>query len=195
MDKIQEYYKNSIIANLCSEYKGMWQSAHGDKLELLKLSLCQQAIPHVVTFAYNGTGITKDYVEKEFADYINGYTVHNADGVSGYTYGLFVDYDYDNDLVADKDVCSIMWTVGASVLVPKTKCPTLYVSNRSNVHLVCDGFNSVKVYLFDKSTITIEDADENCTITVYQYSDDSTVEIGKYCLTEKVNIFKKQLKL
>ena len=195
MDRLQEYYKNSIMDNLCQEYKGMWQSASHDPLSLVRLSLSQQSIPHVATYAFNNKGLTKSYIKKNFSKYINGYTVTDADSVEGYTYGLYVDYDYDQDLIADKDVLHIMWTVGATVLVPSTKCPVVYVSNRSKVHIVCEGYNSVKVYLFDKSEITVEDTDEDTDVTVYRYSDDANVNIGKYCLSKRVRDFRKQLKL
>lgn len=194
MNDIDRYYKESLLANLCGEYKGEWKRAHSDKEKLVRLCLRQQAIPHVATFAYNGKGLTKEFVAKEFADYINGYTVHDADGVKGYTYGLYVDWDYENDIDVNVDVCSVMWTVGANIVIKETKCPVLYVSNRSNVHLVCEGYNSVNVKLFDKSRVTIEDLDENSTVVVYKYSDDASVELGKYCFG-KVKIFNKTLRL
>lgn len=195
MDKIQEYYKNSLLADLCGEYKGQWQSSMHDKEKLLKLALRQQSIPHVASFAYQGKGITKDFVLKEYGDMINGYKVYDCDGVHGYSYSLYVDYDYDNDLVVDVDVAHVMWTIGTTVVIPQTKCPVVYISNRSKVHLVGEGFNSVKIYLFDESEVTLEDLDENSSVLIYKYSDDAKVEIGKYCLTTKVKCFDKQLKL
>lgn len=195
MNEIQNYYKNSLLSDLCGEYKGRWQSSMDDKEELLKLALCQQSIPHVATFAYRGKGITKDFVLKEYADFINGYKVYDCDGVHGYSYSLYVDYDYDNDLVVDTDVSHIMWTVGATVVVPMTKCPVIYVSNRSKLHLVGEGFNSIKIYLFDESEVTLEDIDTDSDILIYKYGKDAKVEIGKYCLTKSVKCFDKELKL
>lgn len=191
MDRIQEYYKNALLADLCQDYKGRWQKASHDKEELLKLAMCQQSIPHVVTFAYQGKGVTKEYVKENFADYINGYTVNDADGVHGYTYGLFVGND---DMMADKDVCSFMWFDG-DVIVPQTKCTTIYVSNKSNVRLVCDGYSNVRVYLFDESTVTLDDVDEESSIIIYRYSDMAKVEVGRYCMSDNVRIFNKELRL
>lgn len=193
MDALGYYYKSALLANLCAEYKGKWQAASHDKLSLLKLSLCQQSIPHVVTFAYEGNGLTKEYVMENFGEYINGYTVEDADDVKGYKYGLYA--DCGDDIVVDKDVCSVMWTDGATIVVPKTKCPTIYVSNKSSVSLVCDGFNEVRVYLFDESEITLEDVDENSGVTIYRYSDNAKVNVGDFCLSKRVREFKKQLKL
>ena len=193
MNAIETYYKNSLLDDLCADYRGRWQRCH-DKESLLKLSLSRQAIPHVVTYAYQGRGLTKDFVLNEYGDYINGYTVHDADGVEGYTTGLYVDYDPNEDLLADKDTVSIMWTVGANIVVPQTKAPTIYISNRSNVHLVGDGFNTININLFDKSKVTIEDLDEESKVVVYKYSDDAKVELGKYCLGS-VKVFPKELRL
>jgi hypothetical protein len=161
---------------------------------LIRLSLNQQALPYVATHAYKGMGLTKDYVKTAFKDYINGRVFNDCDEVDGYTYALYVDWDYENDLDVKTDVASIMWTVGANIVVPTSKCPTLYISNRSNVHLVGDGYNSINIKLFDKSKITIEDLDENSEVVVYKYSDDAQVELGKYCLG-KVKEFRKDLRL
>lgn len=195
MDVIDNYYKNALLDGLCNDYKGYWQRTHGEKENLLKLSLSRQAIPHVVTYAYKGKGITKDFVLKEYDGLINGHTVHDADGVTGYTSGLYVDYDADKDLVADKDTMSIMWTRDASIIVPKTKASTMYISNNSKVNIVCEGFNSITIYLFDESHVTLEDIDEESFVIIYKYSKDATVSKGNYCLCKKVKIFDKELKL
>lgn len=193
-----QFYKaalsGEISTPLCSEYKASWRKCGNDKEMLIRLSLSQQALPFVATHAYQEKGLTKDYVKEHFKDFINGVVFNNCDGVEGYTYGLYVDWDYENDLDVKTDVASIMWTVGANIVVGETKCPTLYISNRSNVHLIGDGYNNVNIKLFDKSKVTIEDLDENSEVVVYKYSDEAKVELGKYCLG-KVKVFKKDLRL
>lgn len=194
-----EFERNALLGNvsgqpLCADYKSALRQCGNDKEMLIRLALRQQSMPFFSTACYKKLGFTKEYIKKEFKDYINGYVVKNADGVDGYTYGLYVDWDYENDLDVDVDVCSVMWTVGANIVVPVTKCTTLYISNRSNVHLVCDGYNTVNIKLFDKSKVTIEDLDEKSNVLVYKYSDDASVELGKFCLG-KVNVFNKELRL
>ena len=193
-----QFYKAALSGELstplCSSYKAAWRKCGDDKEMLIRLSLNQQALPYVATHAYNGMGLTKDYVKTAFKDYINGRVFNDCDEVGGYTYALYVDWDYENDLDVKTDITSIMWTVGANIVVPTSKCPTLYISNRSNVHLVGDGYNSINIKLFDKSKITIEDLDENSEVVVYKYSDDAQVELGKYCLG-KVKEFRKDLRL
>jgi hypothetical protein len=194
MDALNNYYKNSLLGNLCGEYKNRWRVASNDKLELLKLSLCQQSIPHVCTFAYEGKGLTKEYIKENFGAYINGYTVCDADDVKGFKYGLYVDYDFANALFADKNVCSLMWCKDTNVVIPTSLCPVLYVSNKSDVSITGEGFNAIRVYLFDESVVNLDDFDENSSVLVYKYSKDARVEIGKYCLG-KVKIFDKELKI
>lgn len=183
-----------ISTPLCSEYKASWRKCGDNKEMLVRLSLSQQALPFVATHAYQKKGLTKEYIKENFKDYINGRVLNDCDSVSGYTYALYVDWDYENDLEIKNDVTSIMWTVGANVVIPKTKCPVIYISNRSKVHLICEGYNTVNVKLFDKSELIIEDMDAESDITVYKYSDNAKVELGKFCLKEP-KVFNKELRL
>lgn len=193
------FKKNALLGNisaepLCQEYKQAWRACGDDKEMLIKLALRQQASPYFSTACYKNLGLTKEYVKENFNDYINGYILKDCDGVKGYTYSLYVDWDYENDLDVKTDVCSIMWTVGVNIIIPKTKCPTIYISNKSNVHIVGEGFNSINIKLFDESKVTIQDIDENSNIVIYKYSDKAKVETGKYCLIEP-RIFNKKLRL
>ena len=193
------FKRNALLGNisgqpLCADFKSAWRRCGNDKEKLVQLVLQQQSIPFFATACYKGLGLTKEYVKQEFKEYINGCTFKDCDGIDGYTYGLYVDWGYNNDIEVNVDVCNIMWTVDKNVVVHKTKCPTLYVSNDSDISLVCEGFNSVNVKLFDNSAVTIEDLDEDSEVVVYKYSTDAKVEIGKYCLGN-VKTFKKELKL
>ena len=198
-DEILKYKKNALLGKistepLCQAYKQAWRSCGEDKEMLARLAMRQQSIPHFSTACYKNLGLSKDYIKENFSEYINGRVLEDCDGVDGYTYALYVDWNYENDLEINTDVTSIMWTVGANIIVSNTKCPTIYISNRSNVHLVCDGYNSVNVKLFDNSVLTIEDLDENSNVVVYKYGGDAKVELGKYCLGS-VKVFPKELRL
>lgn len=197
-DEMFMFKKNALSGAisdpLCAEYNKDWRVCGEDKEKLVGLCMRQQAIPYFATYCHQGKGLSKDYILQEFGEYINGYTLHDVEGVEGFTYGLYVDYDYDNDLLVDKDVIHIMHTVGSSIVVSRCKCPTIYVSNRSKVHLVGEGFNTIRVYLFDESEVTIEDIDEESRVTIYKYSKDCKVNEGKFCIG-KVDEFQKELRL
>jgi hypothetical protein len=198
-DEMFEFKRNALLGNisgqpLCQDYKMALRKCGNDKEMLVRLALQQQASPYFSTACYKELGLTKDYIKENFAEYINGHVLKDCDGVKGYTYGLYVDWDYENDLIVDKDVVGVMWTVGANIVIPTSKCPTIYLSNKSNVHIVGDGFNTVNIKLFDESKLIVEDIDENSEIIVYKYSDKATVEEGKYCFG-KVKVFNKELRL
>jgi len=189
-----KYYKAALVNGLCGEYKGYWQAASDDKLKLITLAMAQQSIPHVATYAYNGLGLTKQYIETEFKDYINEKTpILDADDVEGYTYALYI---AENRFIKPSvDVSHFMWCDNITVELKTCKCPFLYVSNKSNIKLVLDGFNAPKIYLFDESNVTIDDADETCSVTIYKYSDKCNVKYGKYCISKRIQEHQKKLRL
>lgn len=159
----------------------------------MRLALMQQSAPYLATFCYNGAGVSKEYCLREFGDYLNGRTFANCDKVEGFTYSMYVSPSEAVEMRVD--VAQILWSNPAEVIIPETKCPKLYISNKSSVHLTLEGYNSVLVYLFDESELIIDDADDTCEVVVYRYSDNSKVERGTFCISPKVKIFNKILKL
>lgn len=194
-----EFYKTALqgggITNpLCAEYKNLWRGCGNDKERLVSLVMHQQAIPFFATFCYQSKGLTKEYCKQEFSDFINGFVLHDCDAVKGFTYGMWIDALRTQEIALKTDVSSFMWCDDVSVTIENTKCPVIYVSNKSNIHLSLNGYNFVKVYLFDESSITIDNADETCKVLVYRYSTDAKVEQGKYCFCD-VRVFDKELRL
>jgi hypothetical protein len=193
-----EFQRNALLGKisaepLCAQYKAAWRSCGDDKDMLVGLAMQQQSIPYFSYACYEHLGLTKDYIKKNFGDYINGNkTLCDVDGVKGYTYQLYVDFSDDFKAVAD--VTSFMWCDNPTVEIEACKCPVFYVSNNSDVHFVLDGYNSIRIYLFDESNVFIDDSDDTCDIIVYKYGNKAKVEIGKYCLG-KVKIFNKALRL
>lgn len=198
MDELLEFKKNAILGNisgqpLCEEYKAALRKCGDNKEMLVRLALMQQCTPYLSHACYEGMGLTKEYILNNFGELINGKrTFENVEGVDGYTYQLYVGYDKDFDIIAD--VTSIMWCNNIQIAVKATRCPTLYISNRSNVHLSLDGYNCPHIYLFDNSKVTIDDADEDSKVVIYKYSDKAQVELDKYCLAN-VRVFNKELRL
>ena len=76
-----------------------------------------------------------------------------------------------------------------------TKVPTIYCGCHSHLHITCGGYNYCRVYLFDDSVVTLDEVDEDSGVTVFKYSDDCKVERGRFCLSKKVNEFRKELVL
>lgn len=199
MDKeLLKFQKSALLGEvsgepLCQKYKQAWRACGDDREMLMRLALQQQSQPYVSHACYEHLGVTKDYLLENFGEYINGNrTFEDVDGVSGYTYQMYA--AYGDAFAASADVTGMMWCDGASVSIPKCKCPLFYVSNGSDVHFSLEGYNSVRIYLFDESSVVVDDADETCEVFVYKYSNRAGVEIGRFCLGS-VKIFNKQLKL
>lgn len=198
MDELLRYYKNSIVGGLCDEYKGYWRAAGNDKQKLMKLVLSQQSLPHFLHHCWNGEGLTKKYILDNFSEYINGRDIiYDADGVKGdYTYQLYVDYNATQDTVTEPaDVNAFMWCNDVVVEMPTSRCVTFYIGCNTKLHLSMNGYNNARVYLFDTSEVVVEEADKTCSATVYEYSDQCVTQLGKYCMSEKIKVHRKQLRL
>ena len=192
MDEMISFRKNAIFFNLCKEYNDKWASCHGDKDKLMRLVLMRQSAPFFADYCYNGRGLTKDYCKREFGEYINGRVFNDVDGVDGFTSAMYIDPSTGFEI--SSDTAQLLWCNNIDVIIPQTKCPTLYISNGSNVHFVLGGCNSIRIYLFDESNVVIDDSDETCDVIVYKYGSKCEVELGKYCLG-KVKVFNKMLRL
>jgi len=195
MDELLKYRKSALVNGLCGEYKGYWQAAGTDKRKLITLALSQQALPHLMTYCWNGEGLSKRYILDNFNEYINGkQIIYDADGVKGgYTYQLYVDF---NDTINEQaDVNAFMWCDNPIVEMPTSRCVTFYVGCNTTLHISMQGFNNARIYLFDTSEIVFEEADKTCSATVYEYSDQCVTQIGQYCLSDKIKVHRKQLRL
>jgi DNA-binding Lrp family transcriptional regulator len=199
MDKeIMNFTRNALLGNisgqpLCASYKAALRQCSNDKEMLVRLALQQQSMPYVSTACYKKLGVTKEYIMKNYAEYINGNrTFEDVEGVSGYTYQMYV--GYDKDFVVTADVTSMMWCDNLMITIIEKKCPTIYISNKSVVRLNCDGFNYVNIKLFDDSKLVVGNLPDNSNVVVYKYSNSSKVETDGNCFGS-VKVFNKQLKL
>lgn len=179
---------------LCADYKAKWSKCHNDKEKLVKMVMSQQALPYYLSHCYNGYGLSKEYVLDYFADYINGkYTGIDVDGVQG-DYKTQIYAGYNDSIEESLDVIAFQWC-NSTLITPQCKAIKLYVGCSSEIHVECEGYNSLVVMLFDDSTVWLDDIDEDSSIIIYRYSPDAKVEVGRFCFSDKVRIFNKQLKL
>lgn len=186
------FLKDAYANGLCEEYRDEIRRCHEDKLQLMRLAVRRQSIPWVATKLKNGV-ITKEYVVREFGQYLNGYVLKDCDDVDDYTYSWYM--GFEGCLNVKTDVCHISHTTDTTVVIAPTKCPVVYISNGSNVHLVCDGYNSVSIYLFDDSEVIIDDCGEECDVVVYRYSKDADVKYGRFCFSQDIIVHDKELRL
>ena len=188
------FRKNALLNNLCKEWSDMWKACNDNKERLFKLVLMQQSLPFFADYCYRGKGLSKEYIAENFGDFTNGaYTGIDVDGVKG-NYKTQLYSDFKGTIECNVDVLSIMYCDDVGLSIPQRKCPKIYISNKSVVHLSADGYNYITVLLFDESELVIEDNHENTDVLVSQSSDQCKVTKGKYCLG-KVNEFEKTLRL
>jgi len=194
-DELFIYRRNALLDNLCKEWDNMWRACKEDKEKLVRFVMIQQSIPHFLTYCHQGKGLSKDYILKVFGDYVNGkYVGIDVDGVEGgYRTELYV--AYNDVLTVSDDVFVSMWSAIPSLEISTCKATKIYCGCSSEMHLVCGGYNSIVVMLFDNSTLYLDDVDEDSTVTIYRYSNDAKVEVGKYCLSDKIKMFDKELRL
>ena len=192
------FYKSAlsgeITTPLCAEYKSAWRKCGDDKEMLVRLVMKEQSLPFFFAHSYQNKGLSKEYILNEYSDYVNGkYVGVDVDGVIGkYKTELYV--GYNGNLSVSDDVLATMWSTIPLMEISTCKAVKIYCACGSEIHLSCDGYNSVIVMLFDDSKIILDDVDEESNVTIYKYSDNAKVEDGKYCFG-KVKVFNKQLKL
>lgn len=178
------FYKNALMggvtAPLCMDYKRKWNKCRGDAEKLVTLALGQQAIPYLITHCEKGKGLSKEYIMENFGDFINGAVVEGADGVDGYTSSLYV--GFEGEIKPDADVICLMWCDIPTLELKATTCKILYIGAHTKVNIVCDGYNAPRIYLFDDSSVNLEDIDSDSEVVIYKYSDRCEVTKGKYCL-------------
>lgn len=199
MDKEMFRFKKAALSGelttpLCASYKAAWRSCGDNKEMLVRLVMKEQSIPYFFAHCYQNKGLSKEYILDEFKDYINGkYTGIDVDGVVGdYKTELYI--GYNGNLSVSDDVLATMWTTIPSMTIPTSKAAKIYCGCGSELHIVCDGYNSVLVMLFDDSKVILDDVDESSNVTIFKYSEKATVELGKFCLKEP-KVFNKELRL
>ena len=183
-----------LTTPLCASYKAAWRSCGDNKEMLVRLVMKEQSIPYFFAHCYQNKGLSKEYILDEFKDYINGkYTGIDVDGVVGdYKTELYI--GYNGNLSVSDDILSVMWSTIPSMTIPASKATKIYCGCGSELHIVCDGYNSVLVMLFDDSKVILDDVDESSNVTIFKYSEKATVELGKFCLKEP-KVFNKELRL
>lgn len=192
MDEMFTFKRNALLANLCKEWNTKWTACQDDKEKLMRLALMQQSAPYIADFFYRGVGLSKEYVKRQFSDYIDGHTFYDCDDVSGYTYGMYVDAQHPIEI--KHDIVQFLWCDNTRATLPQLRSTKMYVSNKSELHIECNGYNNVIVMLFDESKVMFDKLDNTCRVNVYRYDERAVVEYDESA-TYKMNIMDKELRL
>lgn len=195
-----EFYRNALQGRitdpLCADYKNDWRKRGEDRQALIDFVLRQQSIPYFLCHCNAGFGLSKEYLMDAFRDYINGnYATIDADGVEGGNYKSELYVGFEGVLSLSADVICCMWSNIHETEITPAKATKIYVGCHSDVHITCNGYNSIIVMLFDDSKIWVDRLDKESTITIYRYSDKASIEIGADCAINKVRTFDKEIRL
>lgn len=197
MDELTDFRKNALrgvlAAPLCADYRKEWFACGDDDGELMRLALRQQSLPYLITHCNDGYGMSKEYIKERFGKWTNGHVFDGCDGVAGYTYAIYV--DSEGILSPVTDITAFMWCNTMSLEIKATRCPIFYVGCNSHLSISCDGYNTVKIYLFDESSIEVYDADDTCEVIIYRYGNGADVACGEYASKGSVKVFNKELRL
>jgi hypothetical protein len=159
MSNLLDLKRKSIALGLCDRYKGMWDSAVSKK-ELMAIAMDSNGISYIADGCAFGWGLTQEYIEKEFGDYINGYVVN----LDGYTSSLWV--GAKETLKEPKSTLSLFFKCDCSITIPKGDICTLYVVN-SDIELHCEG--KCELYIYGSGNI-ITGINENVRVNMFEES-------------------------
>ena len=190
-DTYINFIKDAYNSGLCEGYKNEVRKCNRNAEALSRLAMRQQSIPWVATKIKEGV-IPVNYAKRKFAGLINGKTLKDCDNVAGYTYQWYI--DHNKDIFTSADVINITACKNIDITIKQTKCPVIYINNNSNVNINLEGYNSIKIYLFDNSHAAINDTDNESDVTIYKYSTTCNATENKFCLC-KVKQFNKTLRL
>lgn len=196
MDKeLFKFYQNAVKGDICSRGRDAWVMCGGDKEKLVALTLARYAIPFFATYCHDGRGLTKEHILRHYAHLINGNRVyHGCDGAGDdYTSELYV--GHKGTITATSDTLHLMWCERANVIVPQTKCTTLFLSNNDNLSVSCMGYNNIILHLFDTSKATIVHGDENTHIVAYLYSEQCELSKSDNCQKVTIRTKRRELEL
>lgn len=146
MNEILRLKNDSLRLGLCEKYKELWDKSE-NKDDLIEIATDVNGAEFLAMSHADGWGLTPEYIQREFGDYINGKWRREKDG---YTSELYVRYDGD---IEQKSTLITLLDCTSTVYVPKYSGGYIYVSGESTVTIRNDSLTNVTVY-GDKAVVT-----------------------------------------
>lgn len=146
-----EFKKKARLLGLCDDYKVRWDNCNSKK-ELVKLALTINGVEFLADSIAFKWGLPKEYIAKEFSDYLCNTERHSILSESGYTSEM---YAMVNDGVINP--------YGSLNLIISCNCTVKLYENFLGFIYVCDG-----------STLTI-DASQSKELRLFVYGNDNDI--------------------
>lgn len=146
MEKILQFKRNATVLGLCGEYKKKWDDCD-TRQGLVDMALDSNGIEFMADSIAFGWGLPKDFLLKEFSDYVNGaYQCHEE----GYTSEMYL--SAHGTLKACTSLLLIAYCDGLKIEIPEHAfcrvyvcgCGKVLIENKGRCELYDYGVNEVK---------------------------------------------------
>lgn len=129
--------RNACMLGLCGQYKTMWDACRNKK-DLIDMALDANGVEFMADSIAFDWGLSKEYLMKEFSDFINGKYQRNK---GGYKSRMYV--GYEGDITIDSTITLLVGCKG-KVVVPCSMVASIYVCGGCDIDVKNDGV----VYLY-----------------------------------------------
>lgn len=147
------------MLGLCGQYKTMWDACRNKK-DLIDMALDANGVEFMADSIAFGWGLSKEYLMKEFGDFINGKYQRNK---GGYKSRMYV--GYEEDITIDSTITLLVGCKG-KVIVPCSMVGNIYICGGCDIDVKNDGV----VYLYEYAGNNNVHKDENVEITQHKES-------------------------
>lgn len=139
--------RKALMLGLCGEYKKKWDSCVSKK-ELVDLVLDSNGVEFLADAITFGWGCSQEFLQKEFADFINGKYQRKKDG---YTSELYV---HHNNMVVLRSTITLVVGGEADIVIPDDFIGNLYIcggshtifgSERGEINLYAYGSGHIEI--------------------------------------------------
>ena len=148
------------MLGLCGQYKSMWDACRSKK-DLIDMALDANGVEFMADSIEFGWGLSKEYLMKEFGDFVNGKYQRNK---GGYKSRMYV--GYKEDITIDSTITLLVGCKG-KVIVPCGMVGNIYICGGCDIDVKNDGV--VYLYAYGSSNKVHEDG--NAEVIQWKVSD------------------------
>ena len=145
--------RNACMLGLCGQYKTMWDECRNKK-DLIGMALDANGVEFMADSIEFGWGLSKEYLIKEFGDFVNGKYQRNK---GGYKSRMYV--GYEGDITIDSTITLLVGCKGR-VIVPCSMVGNIYICGGCDIDVTNDGV----VYLYTYGSSNKVHEDENVEV-------------------------------
>ena len=157
MSNILRFKRNAILLGLCGKYKNLWDAC-SSKSELVRLALDGNGIEFMSDSIAFGWGLSRDYLMKEFGEFMNGaYRCQER----GYTSEMYV--GAHGVASVSSTLVLVAYCDGLELLVPAHMACKVYVCGGSGVRIESRGRLELYVYGTDND-VAVDVADDGVVL-------------------------------